>query len=324
VTSTAAAADRSKVANAGLRWRGWRQTLKSLRSCNADLRPSGLKMSPRSRQADGSTMLGCYVTRLRVLASHCAICCGPAGSGAQSSGRRHNTGAGSSSPQIRRALAAAAPAARLGGDIAIAAAIRLDAGDGSRRRWCTPAEVQRALTALGRDATRISGSDWPGRIANVDQPELYSWWVDPGGAKTLSEGLGHAIAPGRIYAGQTGATKWPSGKCGTATLASRIGRQHLSGRIRGSTFRLTLASCLVEPLGLVRIAPKRLDSPSEGLLSVWIGDHLDVAVMSFAGRDPLGDLEHHVLAALDPVLNLEGMPRTPARVALSHRRAQLS
>jgi hypothetical protein len=120
------------------------------------------------------------------------------------------------------------------------------------------------------------------------------------------------------------ATKWPSGKRGSRTLALRIGGSHLNGRIRGSTFRLTLAACLVGPLTLTRIAAKRLAGPSEARLSAWMRDHLQVAVMPFPERDQLGNFEHHLLAALDPPLNLEGMPRTPARSALSRRRSELS
>lgn len=74
-----------------------------------------------------------------------------------------------------------------------------------------------------------TASDWPGDLKAAEQPGLYSWWVDESGAKMLSDGLGCTVAAGRIYAGQTGATKWPSGKAGTMTLAKRIGRNHLNG-----------------------------------------------------------------------------------------------
>jgi hypothetical protein len=194
----------------------------------------------------------------------------------------------------------------------------------ARRRLCTPVEVQRALTALDREAVKLPARDWPGGLRDLNQPGMYSCWVDTLGAEHLSEGLCYPIAAGRIYAGQTGATKWPSGKRGSRTLAGRIGGNHLNGRIRGSTFRLTLAACLVAPLTLTRIAAKRLDGPSEERLSAWMRAHLAVAVMPFPERDPLGDVEHHVLAELDPPLNLDGMPRTPVRSALSRKRADLS
>lgn len=203
-------------------------------------------------------------------------------------------------------------------------AVVLEPEGAARRRSCTPAEVQRALCALDLQVIKVAARDWPGGLSDLDQPGLYSWWVDAAGAEHLSEGLGHPVAAGRLYAGQTGATKWPSGKAGSGTLAGRIGSNHLNGRIRGSTFRLTLAACLIGPLTLTRIGAKRLDGPSEARLSTWMRDHLQVAVMPFPERDQLGDIEHHVLAELDPPLNLEGMPRTPARLLLSRRRSELS
>ena len=123
-----------------------------------------------------------------------------------------------------------------------------------------------------------------------------------------SEGLEHPVPAGRIYAGQAGATRWPSGSPGNATLASRIGANHLRGGIRGSTFRLTLAAILLRPLDLARTAPRRLDPASEHRLSTWIHNHLQIAVHPVADRDPLADLEHRVLLQLDPPLNLDGMP----------------
>jgi hypothetical protein len=148
--------------------------------------------------------------------------------------------------------------------------------------------------------------------------------VDKRGAADLSEGLGQVVLPGRICAGQTGATKWPSGTAGKATLASRIGANHLRGNIRGSTFRLTLASCLIGTLALVPTGRRRLDSPSERRLSAWIRDHLEIAVLPLGDRDRLGDLEHRVLLELDPPLNLDGMPMNPLRFELSRRRASLA
>ena len=46
-------------------------------------------------------------------------------------------------------------------------------------------------------------------------------------------------------------------------LAGRIGSNHLRGRIRQSTFRLTLEACLTTPLGLTRVDSKHLDNKSE-------------------------------------------------------------
>lgn len=193
----------------------------------------------------------------------------------------------------------------------------------SRRIRCTAAETAAALDALDHRPVRVAASAWPGSLGPLDQPGLYSWWVDEVGAHDLTSGLGAPLDPGRIYAGQTGATKWPSGKVGTMTLRDRIGGNHLRGTIYGSTFRKTLASVLRLPLGLEIVGPKRLTRSSEQTLSVWIKAHLDIAVHPFPERDPLGDLERHVLTRLNPPLNLDGMASTPLRSLLAIRRREL-
>jgi hypothetical protein len=197
-----------------------------------------------------------------------------------------------------------------------------DPGDrsGQRRRLCTPAEVGRAVRALAVEPVRTPAWDWPGQLTCVAQPGLYSSWVDRDGARELSTGLGHDVSAGLVYPGQTGATKWPSGKQGKATLASRIGANHLRGRIQGSTFRLTLAACLAAPLQLHRTDHKHLAPESEQRLTHWMFEHLKIAVMPFPERDALADLEHHLLAELDPPLNLEGGGPTPIRHTLSRLR----
>lgn len=62
---------------------------------------------------------------------------------------------------------------------------------GSRRQTSTPDEVRRAIAALDELPKRIGARDWPGCFADLDQPGLYSWWVDAAGATELAIGLGH-------------------------------------------------------------------------------------------------------------------------------------
>src|SRR5205085_102251 len=107
---------------------------------------------------------------------------------------------------------------------------------------------------------------------------LYSWWADDGGAVDLTAGLGQPVESGRIYAGQTGATAWPSGKGRLTTLRGRIGGNHLHGTIHGSTFRWTLAASLRIALQLNLAAPMKLSPKGEQAISRWIKDHLSVAV----------------------------------------------
>lgn len=193
-----------------------------------------------------------------------------------------------------------------------------------RRRIATEAELDAALRELDVEPDRVPAGEWPGHLSTLVVSGLYSWWTDRAGATALSAGLGVPVAAGRIYAGQTGATSWPSGRTGVATLAGRIGRNHLRGRIRGSTFRFTLAAALVDPLGLAVAESKRLDQASEARLSDWMERHLEVAVHRFPNRDPLANLEHKVLAVLDPPLNLEGRPKTPVRLRLTAMRRSIA
>jgi hypothetical protein len=138
---------------------------------------------------------------------------------------------------------------------------------------------------------------------------MYSWWVDEPGAVDLSRGLGQPIACGLIYAGQAGATRWPSGKRSGNTLWGRISGMHLGGAAEFSTFRRTLAAILRPVLGLT--------SEDDPQLSVWISTHLRVAAVPVPDADRLSEIETAVLDALDPPLNLRGRPPTLIRTRLA-------
>ena len=99
---------------------------------------------------------------------------------------------------------------------------------------------------------------FPSDCALADQPGLYAWWTDDQGRAQLSQVLGTDLPP-LIYAGQAGATAWPSGKRTNVTLLRRIRDDHLGGNIRFSTFRRTLAATLRDALDLRVIGPSRLD-----------------------------------------------------------------
>ena len=145
-------------------------------------------------------------------------------------------------------------------------------------------------------------------------PGLYSWWSDDVGAADLTRGLGHHVAPGLIYAGQAGATRWPSGKPSVNTLRGRLAGMHLGGRANLSTFRITLAAILSAQWD------GYLD---EGRLTAWMEEHLAVIPVPVADADTLGVVEEAVLARLDPPLNLQHMSKTPLRRELSKLRNAL-
>jgi hypothetical protein len=192
-------------------------------------------------------------------------------------------------------------------------------------RLASDAEVAAALRSLDEMPRRTRASDWPpASLGELRLPGMYSWWVDAVGAADLSDGLARSVEAGRIYAGQTGATKWPSGTVGRATLAGQIGSQHIRGTVRGSTFRRTLAAALIGALELAPVGPQRLEPESEQALTGWIHEHLEVAFHPFADRSRLGDLERRVLDRLDPPLNLDGMAPTPLRLRLQELRRTLA
>lgn len=154
------------------------------------------------------------------------------------------------------------------------------------------------------------------RGAGLGGPGLYSWWVDDAGARDLTEGLGHPIESGLIYAGLAGATRSRSGKKSSNTLWGRIRGMHLGGRHDFSTFRRTLGAVLAAQRGERRIDEERL--------TAWMHGHLRVVTVPVADADILDQLETHVLGALDPPLNLAKMPRTPVRERLTDLRRRIT
>ena len=161
--------------------------------------------------------------------------------------------------------------------------------------------------------------NWPGQLANLSRPGLYSWWVDREGAADLSAGLGHRVRPGRIYAGQTGATKWPSGTIGQQP--SRPNRRQPSPRSdRG--IHVPADPCL-DPdhaTGANQVDSKHLDAhPSSGSATGCESTsrsrsiHLPTATRS---RPRTARARQ-----LDPPLNLDGMAMTPVRGKLAKLRA---
>jgi hypothetical protein len=154
----------------------------------------------------------------------------------------------------------------------------------------------------------------------LDQPGLYAWWVDAVGAELISTRLGEPVSPGIVYAGQAGAEK---GRASAATLRSRLGGNHIGGRIRNSTFRLTAAAVLLEEVEALIAGDRRIGAMGERIVSDWLAAHFRVTVVPFADRGRLAAIESQVLAALDPPLNIEGMPATRLRLALGRRRARL-
>jgi hypothetical protein len=191
-------------------------------------------------------------------------------------------------------------------------------------RPAPPADIVDELVARLRDGSRAEPpATFPRDVASAGQPGLYSWWCDAQGLAQLGAALDAELPP-LIYAGLAGATKWPSGRPGTATLFTPIGGMHLGQKIDFSTFRWTLAALLRTALGLQHIAPRRLAPASESALTDWMIAHLQVVAVPYPDRATLGVVEEAVLEALDPPLNLMGMRLTPLRQRLKELRSLLA
>lgn len=170
------------------------------------------------------------------------------------------------------------------------------------------------VVRLLEEANRVAASAFDGGERTTREPGLYAWFVDVEGATELSEGATETILSGLIYAGQAGAGS------SKASLGQRIGRNHLSGRITGSTFRMTLAALLADRLGLSDEGGDALAGDGEARLSEWMRRHLAVSWVPVPDRAAVSPMEHELLAAVDPPLNLMGMARSPLRQVLSERR----
>lgn len=147
--------------------------------------------------------------------------------------------------------------------------------------------------------------------AGLRAPGMYSWWVDDEGAADLSDGLGHLVPAGLVYAGLAGATR-SGGSASANTLWGRISTMHLGKRHNLSTLRLSIGSTLAEAHGWPAI--------DEAELTAWMHAHLRVLAIPVSDADTLRDLETEILAELDPPLNLAKVPKTPLRATLSRLR----
>jgi hypothetical protein len=188
------------------------------------------------------------------------------------------------------------------------------ARNSARTEASTPAvEVADLASQLGTEAVAMPPSEFvASRGDGWRTPGLYSWWVDAAGAADLSQGLGHEIEPGLIYAGLAGATRSRSGRKSTNTLWGRINGMHLGGRHDFSTFRLSLGSVLANARGDAEI--------DEDHLTQWMHQHLRLIAVPVDDADALDGLETALLRDIEPPLNLDKMPRSQIRAELTELR----
>ena len=156
-------------------------------------------------------------------------------------------------------------------------------------------------------------------------PGLYSWWADSAAQKLFAEAGVRVGDSGTtrncqelalIYVGQTGATSRHARKPSSATLVDRVRNSHIGGNVKSSTFRETISAVLLAPFGLTLVAPRKLARSDNERVSEWIKDRLRVNVVALGDRDALDHIERTALRELDPPLNLQDRPSSPARQRL--------
>ena len=228
-----------------------------------------------------------------------------------------------------RQLAFYRDAAR-GGDSAPPLSGRVSGVDASRaarsrlREEVTNVAVEQAVACLADPGRAAAGEDWDFQRQDLEVPGLYAWWVDGPGVAELAQGLDMPLPQNLIYVGEAGATKWPSGRPSSNTLAKRLTQMHLLGRVEFSTFRLSLAAILLHRLQLRVVGPRLLSPDSEVKLSDWMAQRLSVATHPVDDPDSLGDLEAQVVRRLDPTLNLRHLEATPLRRRLRELRRPIN
>ena len=162
---------------------------------------------------------------------------------------------------------------------------------------------------------------WPGNLKGLNLPGLYAWWADADAAAIISARLGGPVCTGIVYVGQAGAL---NGRANSdATLSSRLGGNHIAGKVRNSTVRLTAAAILLEEVRNYIEGDRSVGKLGEQLISDWLAAHFRVTIVPVDNREWLAQIEAQVLAKLDPPLNLRGMQLTRARAELEVRRRAL-
>jgi hypothetical protein len=158
-------------------------------------------------------------------------------------------------------------------------------------------DLKRALDALLAAPRAVDG------LSSAEVPAgegLYAWWATrdvlpdlprvPHPAFTQLKLLYVGISPARATSSQT--------------IRSRVLGNHLGGNTGSSTFRLTLASLLLDELDFSPVVARSkvlLTGEDNRRLSNWQRQHLSLTW--FAGPSPWL-MESRVIAALQPPLNL--------------------
>lgn len=188
-----------------------------------------------------------------------------------------------------------------------------------------PPQVQRRRCALGLDQTEqvigrlgdkgqaIRASLLPNDASLPREPGVYGWWADEKAQAAIERALRFPVG-GLVYVGQAGAGT-------SATLASRILGNHITGSMRRSTFRRTVGAIL--QADRADRGDRWPGQPTEDEVTLWIRKHLLVVAVPVHDRSLVADAEEAALRHYDPPLNLRGMQRSAPRARLTALRAAI-
>lgn len=150
------------------------------------------------------------------------------------------------------------------------------------------------------DLSRASQLSVEGGIPN--EPGFYAWWMSRGALPQVP-GKPHPDEADLdlLYVGIA-----PVSAASTQTLRTRVLSNHCRGNTGSSTFRLSLASLLMDSLGLHPLRKEKkvvLSQDENKALSDWQQENLRV---SWCVREEPWKVEGEVITALEPPVNLAG------------------
>jgi hypothetical protein len=145
---------------------------------------------------------------------------------------------------------------------------------------------------------------------------FYAWWTREGSIPDVPA-CPHPTKAGLhlFYIGIA-----PSRATSSATIRSRVVGNHIRGNTGASTFRLTLASLLLESEGYERVRTSDrviLTAKDNRRLTEWQEENLR---LMWAEHPEPWTIEHEVIAALKPPLNLAGNMAHPFARTVSDAR----
>lgn len=146
---------------------------------------------------------------------------------------------------------------------------------------------------------------------------FYAWWIEEG----MIADVPHHPHPTRAELGLLYVGISPTRPGSGGLIRSRVIDQHVRGNTSSSTFRFVLASLLLAELKLTPRATAMkvvLDAADNARLRQWQSDYLS---LTWCARKRPWEIEHAVIALMQPPLNSAGNRGHPFYARVSSARA---